>query len=144
MVGLGVMAELAYTKVRKALIQSLIDIKLTLEIVPEGILDKAPNHPWCLFDFIPVDPVAVTLGPNGEDEHRGIFMIRLQYPSNEGTGEIYNTADNVCDYYKIGSSYIYSNQLVIVTSCGQSSIVKSFHGFSLTLNVNWLTRIPRS
>lgn len=138
------MVDLPYTKARKALKKSLIDSHLAPEIMPEGVLGKIPDHPWCIFDFLPDEPEAVTLGQSGEDNHTGVFIITLQYPSNEGTAAIYSTADQLCDYYMIGSSYTYDEQLVMILSCAQSPIMRSFHGFRISLSVNWITRISRS
>ena len=39
-----------------------------------------PDEPWAALFLLPDKPRPVTLGPHGEDEHRGILQVDLHYP----------------------------------------------------------------
>lgn len=47
-----------------------------------------PDEPWAALFLLPDKPRPVTLGPHGEDEHRGILQVDLHYPLNSGTAGI--------------------------------------------------------
>jgi len=105
-------------------------------------VDVKCDLPWCEFYFIPTQPVVSTLGDQGEDEHLGIVQINLNYPINEGMGNLLKKADDIRAVFKAGTSLTYQTQVVRITSCGISraaQVVNGFYQSILTIEFRALT-----
>ena len=61
-----------------------------------------PDEPWAALFLLPDKPRPVTLGPHGEDEHRGILQVDLHYPLNSGTAGINAKYNELASWFTAG------------------------------------------
>ncbi len=126
------------TVVRAALFKAFLDAEIfdPSKIAFENVAFTPPNKtPWCSLFFVPTQPTVGTLGPEGTDRLNGFVQIDLNYPLNSGTAEIEEKADYIEKLFTAGFRPAYSEQEVVVRSCGRSQgrIVNGFYKISMTV-----------
>ena len=67
-----------------------------------------PDEPWAALFLLPDKPRPVTLGPHGEDEHRGILQVDLHYPLNSGTAGINAKYNELASWFTAGRRFIHN------------------------------------
>lgn len=101
-------------RINAALVQGLAAAGLGLTIAPEGKNFTPPSvsTPWAAWFNLPADTDAASLGAGGMDETVGIFQVDLNYPLNDGTGNILAQVQKLRDYFVAGRSLVYQTQCV--------------------------------
>ena len=87
-----------------------------------------PDEPWAALFLLPDKPRPVTLGPHGEDEHRGILQVDLHYPLNSGTA---------------GRRFIHNGTGVSVRSCGRGRGREDDGWWTVPVSINWYSKLHR-
>ena len=131
--------------IKQALVQSYVDGSFGLSTAYENrTFEPTKGTPWASVMVERVDGSAVTLGDSGEDNHAGYMQIDLNYPTNEGDGDILAKLEALRAYYTPGTSFTSSGQSVIIRYCEPSGgrLVDGWYRISLT--VYYYARIART
>ncbi|WP_082656984.1 phage tail terminator-like protein [Pseudomonas citronellolis] len=103
-------------KINAAMVAGLAAASLGLPIANEGKSFTPPNvsSPWAAWFNIPASTDVASLGAGGMDETVGIFQVDLNYPLNDGTGNILSAVQKLRDYFIAGRRLVYQGQCVKV------------------------------
>lgn len=104
------------TKIQSALVQGLAAASLGIPTGGEGknFAPPAVTAPWAAWFNLPADTEVASLGQGGMDETVGIFQVDLNYPMNDGTGNILAAVQKLRDYFVAGRRLVYQGQCVKV------------------------------
>lgn len=103
-------------KINAALVAGLTAAALGIPTANEGksFTTPAVSLPWAAWFNIPADTDVASLGQGGMDETVGIFQVDLNYPLNDGTGNILAAVQKLRDYFVAGRRLVYQGQCVKV------------------------------
>lgn len=103
-------------RINAALVQGLAAAGLGLTIAPEGKNFTPPSvsTPWAAWFNLPASTDPSSLGVGGMDETVGVFQVDLNYPLNDGTGNILTAVQKLRDYFVAGRRLVYQGQCVKV------------------------------
>jgi hypothetical protein len=59
--------------------------------------------PWCRTTLLPAEPTALTVGPNGQNQAKGLFQVDLLYPQSIGTATVNALATLITTALKRGT-----------------------------------------
>lgn len=101
-------------RINAALVQGLAAAGLGLTIAPEGKNFTPPSvsTPWAAWFNLPASTDTSSLGVGGMDETVGVFQVDLNYPMNDGTGNILAAVQKLRDYFVAGRRLVYQTQCV--------------------------------
>ena len=135
---------MSLTNIRQALVESYVDGNFGLPTAyPNTTFNPTSDVAWAQLDIIPNQPSVAALGENGTDEHDGIMQIALNYPLNEGDGDVVAMADTIRTQYKAGFSKTANEQSVVVRSCGRSAGGEVDGWFRVVITINWYAHTAR-
>ena len=102
--------------INAALVQGLAAAALGLPTGNEGKnFDPPPvTEPWAKWHNLPASTDVASLGAGGVDETVGVFQVDLNYPKNDGTGNILAAVQKLRDYFVAGRRLVYDGQCVHV------------------------------
>lgn len=135
----------ADTEIRAALVQATVNAALGIPVGYENVtFDKpvAPN-PWAYAFNLPVNSSPATLGDQGEDEHKGIWQIDLNFPMREGEVAVNLVAGLVRTYFRAGRKFINGSSKVTITSCSRSRGREAEGFWRVSMSINYFARAPR-
>lgn len=130
-------------EIEKALFKKVEDSQL-------GIPRNYPNYPgeseapYANISVTHSDPVPVTLGKTGEDNHTGFLQIMLKYPLNEGNSDAMTLSQSLCTIFQAGVKCIYQGQVVNVTRAGIGAAMEIDDLYCIPVTVYWYARVRRS
>lgn len=135
-----------FTDIEKALIAG---VRAVDDIIPKGYPNKEltplpENGEWIQIHNRRGNTIPITLGTSGEDENTGFMQIDINYPQNQGSFFVMDTADRFAAYFTAGRELQYNNQTVKVQSSSLSAgrYVGGYYRVSLT--VNYYARTTRN
>ena len=102
-----------------------------------------PDGPWAALFLLPDKPRPVTLGPHGEDEHRGILQVDLHYPLNSGTAGINAKYNELASWFTAGRRFIHNGTGVSVRSCGRGRGREDDGWWTVPVSINWYSKLHR-
>ena len=103
-------------KINAALVSGLTAAALGIPTANEGKNFTPPSVslPWAAWFNLVADTDVASLGAGGMDETVGIFQVDLNYPLNDGTGNILAQVQKLRDYFVAGRRLVYQGQCVKV------------------------------
>ncbi|WP_330113912.1 phage tail terminator-like protein [Pseudomonas sp. JS3066] len=103
-------------KINAALVAGLTAAALGIPTANEGkdFTKPAVSLPWASWFNLPADTDVASLGQGGMDETVGVFQVDLNYPLNDGTGNILAAVQKLRDYFVAGRRLVYQGQCVKV------------------------------
>lgn len=103
-------------RINAALVAGLTATALGIPIANEGknFTPPAVTLPWAAWFNLPADTDSASLGVGGMDETVGLFQVDLNYPLNDGTGNILAAVQKLRDYFVAGRRLVYQGQCVKV------------------------------
>lgn len=135
---------MSLSNIRSALVSAYVNGGFALPTAYENVsFEPTSGEAWAEFHLIPNQPEVATLGDTGRDHHDGIAQINLNYPPSTGTADILAKADAIRAVFKAGKSFIYSNQSVVIQSCGRGPARNIDGWFQIPLTINWYARTAR-
>lgn len=101
-------------KINAALVSGLTATALGLPTANEGKNFTPPSVslPWAAWFNMPAGTDVASLGQGGMDETTGVFQVDLNYPLNDGTGNILAAVQKLRDYFVAGRRLVYQGQCV--------------------------------
>lgn len=101
-------------KINAALVSGLTAAALGIPTANEGKNFTPPSVSlaWAAWFNLPADTDVASLGTGGMDETVGIFQVDLNYPLNDGTGNILAQVQKLRDYFVAGRRLVYQGQCV--------------------------------
>lgn len=103
----------------------------------------APTNRGAALFLLPDKPRPVTLGPHGEDEHRGILQVDLHYPLNSGTAGINAKYNELASWFTAGRRFIHNGTGVSVRSCGRGRGREDDGWWTVPVSINWYSKLHR-
>ena len=136
---------MAYSNIRSGLYQSYVNTGLGITTSYPNAKDfnKPTNTAWAHVDILSAGSRPVTLGTSGEDEHRGILRIQLNYPTGSGEYAAFLASDTLRAFYKAGNNIIYSGTVVTYTSVSILTPELVDGWYRLTVQVRWRAQFTR-
>jgi hypothetical protein len=103
-------------KINAALVAGLAAAALGIPTANEGknFTPPAVSLPWAAWFNLVSDTNVASNGSGGMDETVGIFQVDLNYPLNDGTGNILAAVQKLRDYFVAGRRLVYQGQCVKV------------------------------
>ena len=136
-----------FIEIEKALIVAVETVDSTTPTsFPNNELVNKPDGLWLKVSNLHSETTPVTMGDGGEDNHRGILQIDINYPANKGSGASLGKADEFSDYFKAGKALLYNAQCVKIISCSlnPANPARYVGGYyRLTLSINYYARTTR-
>lgn len=127
-----------YTGIEKAIVASIqTHIAGGIPLQHPGIiLETTPDSLWLALFNIPGVSKPVTLGDQGEDEHRGFFQVDVNYPKNKGSAQVLAKIDEIATAFPSGRTLTYNTQVVkiLASSITPGRYVGGYYRVSLTVN----------
>jgi hypothetical protein len=77
--------------------------------------------PWCRSTLLPAEPTAVTIGPNGQNQAKGLFQVDLLYPQSIGTTDANALASLIATALKRGTILVSGSDNVHVEMSWQQT-----------------------
>lgn len=101
-------------RINAALVAGLTATALGIPIANEGknFTPPAVTLPWAAWFNLPASTDPSSLGAGGMDETVGVFQVDLNYPMNDGTGNILAAVQKLRDYFVAGRRLVYQTQCV--------------------------------
>lgn len=99
---------------------------------------------WCQLHNLTSSNEAVTIGPTGEDEVRGILQIDLNRPMGYSHGEFMDYIDTIANYFTIGKVLAYNSVNVRVLNTQLSPGRRVGGYYRLSLSVTYYVRTIRN
>lgn len=103
----------------------------------------ATNEIWARLTMIPAQPVPVTIGTPGTDEHVGLLQVDIFAPLDDSTGPTLQVADLIAECFFAGANFSHENQCVRITSCGRGRSAVEGGWYRTIITINWSARVPR-
>lgn len=131
--------------IRKALYQAVVNCGLGIPVAGDNMpFDKpTPPTPWAAARILPGQASAVTLGGSGEDEHRGILQLDLNYGLRLGEAELMEKIGVVAGYFVAGLKLTYGSTVVYIRSCSRSQGREVDGWWRVSISVVWWARHAR-
>lgn len=111
-------------KINAALVAGLAAAGLGIPTANEGKNFTPPSTslPWAAWFNLPADTEVASNGSGGMDETVGIFQVDLNYPLNDGTGNILGQVQKLRDYFVAGRRLVYQGQCVKVVRVTRNNL----------------------
>ena len=104
----------------------------------ENTLVVLDGTEWCRSSLLAAEPNALTVGPNGTDEHQGLFQVDLFYPQNGGTVDVSNVAEDVMTAFKRGSIFTDGSVKVHVRMVWQQVAYQVDTWYAVPVVIRWV------
>ncbi|MDH4581374.1 hypothetical protein E8F20_05725 [Pseudomonas sp. BN415] len=103
-------------KINAALVAGLTSAALGIPTAGEGknFTPPAVTAPWAAWFNLPASTDVASNGSGGMDETVGVFQVDLNYPLNDGIGNILAAVQKLRDYFVAGRRLVYQGQCVKV------------------------------
>lgn len=111
----------------------------------ENMAEEPPNDgTWCQTFFLPAQPEPTGLGTAGHDVIVGIYQIDLNYPLNEGRGNIIAKYESIRTYFYAGRKFTNGSTSVAIISAGSSPGRRVNQNYRISVNIEFEARITRA
>ena len=77
--------SLNYDNIRGLLVTQIQTVQGLPQLQNENTRITPGALNWCRASLLPAEPNALTVGPNGQNEHQGLLQLDLFYPQDSGT-----------------------------------------------------------
>lgn len=129
--------------IKKALISYLQNLSLSVPMNYPNMVAENLTPPYGDVNIIINDPTAVTMGSDGEDEHRGFMQISLFTEINSGDGESYAFSDTIRSHFKAGFGCEYGDQKVTFINSGAGNGSRQDAKYFTPITIYWYARTRR-
>jgi hypothetical protein len=99
--------------------------------------------PWASLNFSDLSITLASNGAGGQDRVDGFMQVDLNYPLDEGVGDISDMADQVQELFQSGSYFTHSGQGVTVLSSGRSAARRVDGLLRLSITVRYYAHYNR-
>jgi hypothetical protein len=97
------------TKIRAAFVTRLQTFPSLPSVAWENMSFTPGVVPYLAPFLLPVEPFQAELGVNGQNQHSGVYQISIYAPAGSGTSAINTLRDNLVDFFKRGTTMVYSD-----------------------------------
>ena len=111
---------------------------------PNQVFTPPSGGLYFTVDKIPDAVVVRTLGPTGEDEHRGILQLSFYAPAGDGEKKLLELYDKVRTFYTAGAHARYKGAGVLIEDVSTTPPAIVGGRWCAFFSVQWMTRIPRN
>lgn len=137
---------MSYFNIELALGKAIKDLNLPCPVGKFGIPltdEEKGAGLWVQPHNMPASSLPVTCGYHGEDEHKGILQIDINFPIGQGSGKLLQMADQIRKNFQAGDTAEANGQVVKFVSCSLSPEME-FGGYQRRfLSVNYYARSVR-
>lgn len=132
-------------RIAECLVKAYLDGGFNLPTAYENraFSKPSPDGPWAALFLLPDKPRPVTLGPQGEDEHRGILQVDLHYPLNSGTAGVNAKCNELAAWFAAGRRFVHKGTWVSVRSCGKGRGREVDGWWTVSVSINWYSKLKR-
>lgn len=137
---------MSYFNIELALAKSIKDLNLPCPVGKFGIPltdEEKGAGLWVQPHNMPASSLPATCGYHGEDEHKGVLQIDINFPIGQGSGKLLQMADQIRKRFQAGDTSEANGQVVKFVSCSLSPEME-FGGYQRRfLSVNYYARSVR-
>lgn len=123
-------------EIDQALVNSFIEGDFGLAIAHENVaFEPSKGTPYAELAVFQNDFTPASVAHS--DETDGVFRVTLRYPVGKTSGPAKAKANEITDWFCIGSRHVYEGQRVTITSVRRDPGVPEDGWFKLILSINY-------
>lgn len=92
--------------------------------------------------LLPGEPRQAEIGPNGQNWHTGVFQISIMAPAGVGVAAISTLRDGLIDWFKRGTSLVYSTTTVTCTKAYGGPVMPETDRLHLPITIQYRVLAP--